>query len=255
MPAFNNLILVYVVQKQYDQALERCRNQLPLAGDVPHQAVIYSAMGGVYMTLQDMQNAEVHFKKAMAADPNYMRSYYALARVYLVTDRDQEAIAQYEAALEKNPDQAGAHMLLGTIYDMQKQWDLSQKHYQEALSIDAEFVPAANNLAYLLAVQGKDLDKALELARRAKEKMPEDPAVMDTLGLVYYKKGLYDNAMQELAESAEKLPDNPTVLYHLGLVHHKKGNAKEARANLEKALNLSQDFDGAEEARAVLAKL
>jgi hypothetical protein len=43
-------------------------------------------------------------------------------------------------------------------------------------------VPAANNLAYILISRGKDLDEDLALTTRAKEIMPDDPNVIDTLG-------------------------------------------------------------------------
>ena len=59
-------------------------------------------------------------------------------------------------------------MVLGTIYDIQKQFDLSEKHYRAALDIDPDFAPAANNLAYLLLTQDKNIDEALGLAQQAK---------------------------------------------------------------------------------------
>ena len=143
------------------------------------------------------------------ADPNYLRSYYALARIYLSKKQEDKAIAQYQAILEKNPNQTGPHMMLGTIYDMQKRFDLSEKHYRAALAINPEFAPAANNLAYLCVSQGKDVDEALKYARIAKEKMPKDPAVMDTLGWIYYQKGLYDSAIAEFTDSLASWPTTP----------------------------------------------
>jgi tetratricopeptide (TPR) repeat protein len=103
--------------------------------------------------------------------------------------QQQKAIDQYTAILEKDPNQAGPHMLLGTIYDMQKQFDMSEKHYRAALDINPQFAPAANNLAYLLSSREGDIDEALKFAQVAKEKLPDDPSVMDTLGWIYYKKG------------------------------------------------------------------
>jgi tetratricopeptide (TPR) repeat protein len=146
-------------------------------------------------------------------------------------------------------------MLLGIIYDLQKRFDLSEKHYTAALEINPEFAPAANNLAFILAEQDKNLDEALVLAQMAKEKIPESPYVMDTLGWVYYRKGLYDSAIGEFTDSLEKIPDNPAVLYHLGMAYYKKGDADKARAELEKALRLDENFIGADEARKVLAEL
>jgi tetratricopeptide (TPR) repeat protein len=146
-------------------------------------------------------------------------------------------------------------MLLGTIFDSQKQYEKSKKHYRAALEINPEFAPAANNLAFRLAEEGQNLDEALGYAQMAKEKLPEDPNVMDTLGWVYFKKGLYDSAISEFSDSLQKIPDNAIVNYHLGMALYKKGDADNARSQLEKALSLSQNFDGAEEAKKVLSEM
>ena len=146
-------------------------------------------------------------------------------------------------------------MLLATIYDLQDRFDLSEKHYRAALEINPDFVAAANNLAYILADRDKDINEALKFARHAKEKLPNDPNVMDTLGWVYYKKELYDSAIGEFTDCLEKMPDNPTVSYHLGMAYYKKGDLEKARAELQKALKLDENFAGADEARRILAEL
>jgi len=188
-------------------------------------------------------------------NPDYLPPYTELARIYLADNKVDQAIAQYKTVLEKKPDQAGAHMVLGTIYDINNQTDLSEKHYRSALDINPEFAPAANNLAYILASRDESLNEALELAQKAKEKLPDNPNIMDTLGLVYFKKGLYDNAIAEFNDAAEKLPDNATVRFHLGMAYYKKGENEKAKEALEKALSLDGSFDGAEEAKRVLAEL
>ena len=116
-------------------------------------------------------------------------------------------------------------------------------------------MPAANNLAFLLAEKDKNIDEALELARMAKERSPVDPNIMDTLGWVYYKKGLYDSAISEFNDCLQKLPDNATVIYHLGMAYYKKGDSEKARSNLEKALSLNKKFSGADEAKRVLSEI
>ena len=175
--------------------------------------------------------------------------------MYLKEDKVEQAIAQYQTALEKDPNQAGTHMMLGTIYDMQKKFDISEKHYRAALEIDPNFAPAANNLAYLLVERGENVNEAFGLVQIAKEKYPNNPSIMDTLGWVLYNRGLYDNAIGEFIDAAEKLPDNATVKYHLGLAYFKKGEKEKAKEALEKALSLDGSFKGADEARKLLSEL
>jgi tetratricopeptide (TPR) repeat protein len=87
----------------------------------------------------------------------------------------------------------------------------------------------------------------------AKEKAPDEPNVMDTLGWIYYKKGLYASAISEFLDCLEKMPDNAIVNFHLGMAYYKNGDADKARDMLNKALSLSSDFPGADEARATLS--
>ena len=170
-------------------------------------------------------------------------------------EQEKKAIEQYEAILERNPRQVGSHMLLGTIYDMQKEAGMAEKHYRKAIEISHDFAPAANNLAYLLADQNSNLDEALNLAQKAKEKLPDDPSVMDTLGLIYYKKGLYDSAIQEFKDSLVKLPDNATVNYHLGMAYYKKEDKQMAKNYLEKAIKIDPQLENANEVKEILNDL
>jgi tetratricopeptide (TPR) repeat protein len=249
-------VLLHAAQNDYDTAIAKCDLQLEKAKDVPVlSSIIHNLKGGLYLKQRKIDEAEASFKAALEANPNYLRSYYALARIYLAEKQVDKAIEQYQTLIAKDPKQPGPHMLLGTIYDMQKRYDLSEKHYREALAINPEFAPAANNLAYLLSSGDKNIDEALTFARIAKEKLPDDPSVMDTLGWIYFKKGLYENAVGEFLDSLEKIPQNAIVHYHLGRAFYAKGENESARSEMEKALSLDSDFDGADEARKILEAL
>jgi uncharacterized protein HemY len=85
--------------------------------------------------------------------------------------------------------------------------------------------------------------------------MPEDPSIMDTLGWIYYKKGLYRSAIAELEQSHEKLQTNPVIAYHLGMAYLKNNQRQEAKTALETALKISEQFPGSEEAKKALEEL
>ncbi len=111
-----------------------------------------------------------------------------------------------------------------------------------------------NNLAYLYAEQNKELNKALDLARQARERVGNLPAILDTLGWVYYKKELYDSALTEFKSCVEKEPNNPIFNYHLGLVQNKLQKYTEAEASLKKAIELQSDFQGSDDAKKILGQ-
>jgi tetratricopeptide (TPR) repeat protein len=126
---------------------------------------------------------------------------------------------------------------------------------------------AANNLAWLYAVQGKgNLDEAVRLAQGVVRKNPNTPGFADTLGWVYYKKGLYAAAVEQLQKAvsldeaaAKKSSVNPSPIfhYHLGAALAAKGDKAAGKREIEQALHLSEKapFADADEARKALATL
>ena len=145
--------------------------------------------------------------------------------------------------------------------------DVLDESYRKALGKDQNAVIAANNLAWLYAVNGKgNLDEAVRLAQGVVQKNPNIPGFVDTLGWVYYKKGLYGAAVEQLqkavalAERANKSGSgspSPNYHYHLGMALKARGDKAAARRELEQAVRLSEKSPFAEsgEARTVLASL
>ena len=146
-------------------------------------------------------------------------------------------------------------MMVGMVHEQRGAIPEAQTAYEKALELNPRLAPAANNLAYLYSEHGGDKEKALELARVAKEVAPDDPRISDTLAWILYKRGVYERALSLLQESVEKLADNAEVQYHFGMTNYKLGNRDAAKAALTKALQLNTSFPGAEEAQMTLAEL
>ena len=176
----------------------------------------------------------------------------ALAKLYLFNDDVKEVIAHFETQLKKDPSFLLGYMVLGIIYDERGEPEKAESYYRQALTINRDFVPAANNLAWSLAERNKNINEALILARNIKYIMPENPHILDTLGWIYFKLGYYGKAISNLEESVSMLPDNALYNYHLGKTYYKNEQLEEARRYLKKALTLAPDFKGAEDARRTL---
>jgi tetratricopeptide (TPR) repeat protein len=123
------------------------------------------------------------------------------------------------------------------------------------LEIDPKAPVAANNLAWIYAASGENLDVALQLAQTAQRHLPELAAVNDTLGFIYYRKNLPALAIPMLSMSARKEPANAIYQYHLGLALAGGGERARARQALTRALVLKPGFEGAAQARAMLTSL
>ncbi len=139
------------------------------------------------------------------------------------------------------------------LLDSQGRRDEARKVYADVYARNPKAVAAATNLAFLLAEEGKDLDRALNLAQAAKAQMPDDAGVSDTLGWVFYKKNLASLAIEPLEFSVGKDPSRAAYQYHLGFAYLKAGDKEKGRTWLERALKLQPGSEMAAEARNALA--
>jgi tetratricopeptide (TPR) repeat protein len=200
-------------------------------------------------------DAEAAFKRAIELDPNLMTSYRLLAQFYSSTGRTGETIGTYEKALEVKRDQPQIHHFLGVLYEFGGERDRAVEHYEEAIRYEPNLGEAKNNLAYLFAEKGENLDRALDLAQEAKALMPDDPNTADTLGWVLYRRGVPSAAIGYLKEAAAGTRPGDANLglirYHLALAYEATGDKESAREAAEQALSDHQGYAAAQKASGV----
>src|SRR5262245_2898364 len=135
-----------------------------------------------------------------------------------------------------------------------KHFDAARDAYEKALMVAPNAPFALNNLAILYSEHFGQLDKAYDLAQKAKE-AANDPHITDTLGWISFKRGDYNGALRLLQESAARLPDLPEIQFHLGMTHYMLGEEGPARDALQKAIDAPADFPAKDHARRRLALL
>jgi tetratricopeptide (TPR) repeat protein len=252
--ALTGLIEADLAEKKIAAARDRVEAKLASGSTDPEFFVV---AGVTYIAAGDAKKAESAFRKALELDPTNLDGYGRLGALYMMTNRVDAAKAEYERMLNGKPDAVVlARTMLGTIYGMQGKPDEAGKQYEQALATDPEAAVAANNLAWHYAASdGPNLDVALKLAQTAKRKLPKSWEATDTLGWIYYKKGLADLAVTTLREAVKQNPSIATLHYHLGLAYMKGGSKRDAQQSLEQALELDPKFPEAEEARRALASV
>ena len=160
------------------------------------------------------------------------------------------ALELMEGWVEENPTDYGMKLLIANSHLTAGAPTDARAIYEELISLDNPIV--LNNLAWLYHEQGDE--KALDLARRARELAPENPDIADTLGWILVQAGEVNEGLSLLQASAEEREQNPSVQYHLGAAHEKLGDNYRARVYLRRALNLGK-FPEADAARALLDSL
>ena len=141
------------------------------------QALAGESAGGYYdmgvYAYEDgkFQEAEGHFKKALAADPENPVYLHYLGRVYLQTDRYVDARKYLEAARDKDPDQPGLNYDLGLLYYKIEKYAMASEHLTTAADEDPSNVLAAYYGGICLYHQ-KRYDDAGPLFEAAAERSP-----------------------------------------------------------------------------------
>jgi Flp pilus assembly protein TadD len=130
--------------------------------------------------------------------------------------------------IKKNPSNAGAYTVKGMIFEKQGKLEEAKQNYALALKVDSNYETAGNNLAFLLAEQGKDLNTALSWAQMARKKQPDSPGIADTLGWVYFKLGSYVLAREQLSSWLES-NRQPVFQYHLAMIYKGRGKFRKLR--------------------------
>ena len=262
--ALNGLINLYAANQEIDKAHARIDQVL---SSNPNKAPLHFLKAHAYGYQRNSQGAEAELRKALELDPNYIAAYSALGALFINSRQEERAIAEYKKILELRPDNATAYVLIGMLEDARKNTDAAIDSYRKALEIDQNAVIAANNLAWLFATQGKgNIDEAVRLAQGVVQRNPNVAGFIDTLGWVYYKKGLHSAAIEQLqkavkvdeaAARAQNVSPSATYHFHLGMALKAKGDSQGARRELEAALKIGEKvaFPDADEARKVLTTL
>jgi tetratricopeptide (TPR) repeat protein len=251
LEAVGGLTYLDLAAKNFPQAITRLESEI---SKQPNNAALLIMLARAYGAAGNYAKEEEALRRAVSVDPRFATGYSLLAQFYLRRNRLDEARAEFEGIAKRDPSNVQARTLVGMLLDQQGKRDEAQKVYEAAVNGTDNAPVAANNLAFIYAERGTNLDVALQLATSAKQRLPNDPSVDDTIGWIYYTKGLFSLAIRPFEESLKKRPDSAEVLFHLGLTYAKLGEKAKAREALERALKLDPAAGG-EEARRVLASV
>jgi len=139
-----------------------------------------------------------------------------------------EAVKYSTIASAKDPDNYIYKFYAAAALSRDGQREKAIMVLEELVETGKDMPEVYNHLGYMYAEEGRNLDRAIKLIKKAIEISPENGAYIDSLGWAYYKKGMVDEALKELKKAAGYMPNDPTIREHLGDVYFSKGEIKEA---------------------------
>ncbi|MGQ7843924.1 tetratricopeptide repeat protein [Granulosicoccus sp. 3-233] len=153
-----------------------------------------------------------------------------------------EAVSVLTTGLERYPDDADLLYSRALAADAAGDKSLLESDLEALIAAEPDNAHALNALGYHFADANIELERAEELLVKANRLLPDDPAIMDSLGWLRYRQGRFSEAI-ELLESAYQLFPDPEIAAHLGEVLWLNGNEQEARSFVDKALASSPGDD------------
>jgi tetratricopeptide (TPR) repeat protein len=145
-------------------------------------------------------------------------------------------VAAVAEALKENPDDLPALMTQASLFVQDGKTSDALASLEQVLKKQPEFVPVWKQLAALLATQEGRLDEAQTLAEKARQALPEDPALARTLGIILCRKESFEPAISLLKESAAKAPLDAAGLFYLGTSQLGAGQKDDGVATLKRAV-------------------
>jgi len=241
-----------VNQGQWPQAIKFAEDQLRQAPDRDDYRLV---LAKIYFRAGKYAECASEYQKLIAKNPKSSELYVRLGEAKVTAGDTKGAVEAYLKAKEIDPADAVPSLDLAILYNNLGRHDEARKCYEDALKIRPDDPTALNNLAYLKADDGVDLDQALAYAQRAQNKMPNDLNVRDTVALIYVKKNLTDDSLRMLRELVTQKPDSPTFHLHLAMALYQKGDRPTAKKELEAALRNKPSEREQSEIKQLMAKV
>ena len=241
------LMQLAALAEQTDNAEEAVAFYERVPDSAPQKKLAELQLGLNLADLKRYDEATAHLEAVLARAPDDRRAFLALGSVYSSRMDYRAAANVYDRAVEAigEPDRADWNIFYqrGIAYERLKEWEKAEPNFFKALDLYPDQPQVLNYLGYSWVDMDRNLERGLELIRKAVELRPSDGYIVDSLGWAYYRLGRYDEAAKELERAVSLMPDDPILNDHLGDAYWRVGRRLEARFQWNHARDLDPEPD------------
>lgn len=237
----------------YQQALallQESANKLPQNSEVQFHLGMTSYMMG------QADKARSAFEQALHATADFPAKSETQRRLALLKEspggKTELPVTELEALLKRQPNDPIVLNRLAAAYEKQGETAKAAASYEEVLKLNPKLLSANLELAQLYSGPLPKHDRALEIAKKARELAPNDAHVAGVLGRIAFQLDNFSWAYSLLQESVRQLADDPTVLHDCAWAAYSLGKVSQARELMERALKATPAPDISEDAKSFL---
>lgn len=201
------------------------------------------AIINIHMKQGNHPQALNHVRQQRTIDNENQQAYFLMEVDILNRSGEYDAsLKVLNAALKAYQDSTDLRYSRAMVAEKLGNLDQLEKDLNHIISLEPDNATALNALGYTLADRTSRLDEALVLIEKALQLAPKDPAILDSLGWVYFRMGKLKQALTLLEQAFALFPD-AEVAAHLGEVLWALEDRAQAKAIWSKALNKTPDSD------------
>jgi adenylate cyclase len=193
------------------------------------------------------------FEKAIELDSSYASAYtgigwsYYIAAAALWTEFPiqamEKALAYGQKALSIGEPDANTHALIGSVYLRLEKYDLAISELQRAIELNPNHALSHLRLGTIMLFAGRT-DEAIQLLQSGLRYHPlTDPNDYGRLGLAYYLKGEYEDAIRTLEQAMSRRPNSAWGYIGLAAAYAQAGRTEDARRSAEMVKKLHPFFE------------
>ena len=232
------LAVRYMSGEDYQAAVDELQAASKLRPDMSEPHALLSL---VYYLREEPDKAMQEYENALSAvaenKPDNAEISGSLGRLYLYRGKLEQAEQVFRKTIKLSPSSWEAHYYLGDIHYRLGDKKGAEAEMVKAIALNADCHQALNYLAYMYIEEGRNLKEAEAMVKRAVSLQPNNGAYVDSLGWLYFRKGMMKEAGRELNKAASLLSD-PVIFDHLGDFYVKTGNIEKAAQQWRESLRL-----------------
>lgn len=214
--------------------------------------VLFYLLSQAWVSGDNFAKALEAIKEARSIEPANSAWHFQEGWIHARAKDWDEAIRVFEEIVAGYPDDIAivrqAQFNLSNVYVQKGDLRRGEQVLEEVYEEDPDNISVNNDLGYLYADAGKNLEQARKMIQKALDAEPENPAYLDSMGWVLYRLGEFEEAIDFLRKAVEIDEDADTVIWdHLADCQFALKRFEEARVSWEKALEAAEGSATADE--------
>ena len=219
LAAYQDLAILAEVQNMPDAATGWLEKAIQIA---PAYRPMYRDLAGMYLKQGRFSEAQILLEQVVDRWPDAIWAHFRLGGLFMRLKWPERAAPAFKYVVDQQPNTREdyalyieAHGALGNAYYEMKDYPAAEEFFKKAIELNPADHSSLNNLAWVYAVQGIQLEEGLRLSRRSLRLNPDSPVYLDTLAELHYHLGEIDMAIQLIRRAITLAPEDAELQAHL----------------------------------------